>query len=205
MRALRVLTVSIMATTIALAAVPAVANATTVQHHPSVTLQKALSLHKTVKEAGLEWALCDYDGPCLNLTENSDGSAVTMYTYSSTDEYESFAYGYPNAYGCNQVTATCPFVAKDFDSDFLGDDVITIYWSVFGSCADSYPGTNMVFDPCNLDRSVFVVAGNQFISPYWTNHYGQGWVLYGPPKGDQAYVAPDTGGTREEWSVRALS
>lgn len=205
MRAFRILIILTVASALALTAVPAAVNATTVRLPPRITLEKALSLEKAAGTKDLLYALCDYDGPCLNLTENSDGSAVTMFTYSSTDEYESVVYGFPNAYGCNTVTATCPFVATDFDHDFLGDYVVTLDWSAFGNCADSYPGTNIVFGPCTLDRSVFVVDGNTLISPYWTNHYGQAWVLYGPPLGDQAYVWGDTGGTREEWSFRDLS
>jgi hypothetical protein len=205
MRALRIFIILTAASAMALTLVPATANAATAQLPPRISLEKALSLQKATGAADLHVALCDYDGPCLNLTENSDGSAVTMFSYSSTDEYESLVYGFPNAYGCNTVTATCPFVATDFDADFKGDYVVTLDWSSFGNCADSYPGINMVFDPCTLDRSVFVVDGNTLISPYWTNHYGQAWVLYGPPLGDQAYVEGDYGGPREEWSFRDLS
>jgi len=182
----------------ALLVAPGVANAAT-QPHSAITSNQAAD------SQSLWVALCDADGPCLNMTNPVDGGAVTMFTYGSTDSYESIDYELSDVYGCEHVTDTCPFKATDFDSGFWGDPVITINSTVWGGCIDAYPSTDLEYNSCTKDRSVWVLDGNTLYSPYWTNQYGQAYVLYGPPLGDQAYVWSSEGLTREEWTARALS
>jgi hypothetical protein len=168
-----------------------------------------LGLTATAKAASLNAALCDYDGPCLNLTVAGDGGAVTMFSYSSTDEWESIVYELSDVYGCEHVTATCPFIDHSIDAGIVGDPVITINWTAFGNCADSYPDAYIEFDPCNKDRSAFVLVGPlsdvELWSPYWTNHEAQVYALTGPPLGQQSYVSSLLGTTRQQWTARALS
>jgi hypothetical protein len=149
------------------------------------------------------YSVCDADGPCLNLIESTPGSAITMYHYSSTDSYEALypAFG-SGDYGCTQVTATCPFTNTSLDHDVLGDKLYVLEWTYWGGCADAYPSVDMEWGSCSLDRSVFLLDGELFISPYWTNHYGTFYVLTGPPLGEQAGVTQDEASTRQLWTFK---
>jgi hypothetical protein len=152
------------------------------------------------------YSVCDHDGPCLNLIDATSGSAVTMYTYSSTDSYEALSLEPSSGdYGCSFVIPGCPFTNSSVATEFAGDTMYILEWTYWGGCADAYPAVDMEWGSCSLDRSVFIDDDGVLISPYWTNQSGTLYVLYGPPRGDQAYVTAYTGSTREFWNFEPNS
>ncbi len=153
-------------------------------------------------------ALCDFDGPCLNATDNAAGHPITMFSFSSGDPYENIGlFVYAGDYGCTKVSLSCPFHDTTFGAEFSGDTMVELAMvGLTGSgCAAAYPNNNLNWEPCSTapDRNVFVLDGYQLISPYWTNQNDAEVVLYGPPLGDQASVNDFNGSTRQDWTERS--
>jgi hypothetical protein len=154
-------------------------------------------------------ALCDEDGPCLNA-QGPVGYTVISYTFEGEDAYQTVGLArYWAGYGCTTVTSTCPFTgnAAYLDEVYFGDVLVALDMTNMGGCAQPYPSTEINVEPCSYDRTVFVYAEDAsgsyyFPSPYWSNHYGTEWDLYGQPLNDQDTVAAYTGGPREEWVFR---